>query len=155
MKKKFSLKIHPQYSFPPNFLKKGFVVEFTHELLANFVFNIKVWFTVFIMRSLPSSPQHRYIGNYFYLDDLYIDQTFLPFLRGKLTMQFQLCWILYMFQYTVITKYCFYNQILKGGIWFTIAGIHNKWHIIFLQALYTELIKVFYKLGNFHISLIF
>lgn len=59
--------------------------------------------------------------------------------------------------YTVITKYYFYNQVLKGGIWFTIEGIHNKGHITLLQALlvYTENMKlIFKKLENFHISLI-
>lgn len=50
-----------------------------------------------------------------------------------------------MYQYTAITKYYFCNQILKGGVWFTVAGIHNKEHIIFLQALqvYTKFMKLF------------
>lgn len=63
-----------------------------------------------------------------------------------------------MYQYTAITKYYFCNQILKGGVWFTVAGIHNKEHIIFLQALqvYTKFMKLFTQAWVFsQLSLIF
>lgn len=63
-----------------------------------------------------------------------------------------------MYQYTAITKYYFCNQILKGGVWFTVAGIHNKEYIIFLQALqvYTKFMKLFTQAWVFsQLSLIF